>query len=212
MCAAHQAGVSGHQCVEVLQTEFKGVRVDLPHLDHHAALPQTRPGPDISLVVSVGHNDLVSRTEARGERCSEVGHQLSRAGTEHDFPDISGIDQAGHRTGALVHPSLRLTRRLVAGTELYAGGQQVIAHLVGHAPQHLRSSGIVEVGPGRVKSRKLRAYKRQMGGECVGVLNGHPSPRTRSGAAQCGASPIGAVQPERFLDLFSKLLTSRTSG
>ena len=53
----------------------------------------------------------------------------------------------------------------VARAQLHAAGEQVVAHAVGHAPQHLRTAGVVEEHPVAREGGKLGAEAVQGGGE-----------------------------------------------
>src|SRR4029079_12258636 len=69
------------------------IEVELPRLRNHSNSPnaeatlfrQLPPGIDVRVVVELGHDDLVSRSELAAQRSGEVKRQRRHVGAEYDL-------------------------------------------------------------------------------------------------------------------------------
>ena len=133
------------QPLQVGQLQRQRGGVDVPELEHRASRLQPGPAADVGLMVAVGDDDLVARPNARQQGAGQLEHQRRGGATHHHLIVVGGIDQRGDRAPSGQHACAGILRLAVAGTELHAAAEQVVAHPVGHSAQHQRAAGVVEV-------------------------------------------------------------------
>src|SRR5579862_2217692 len=54
----------GEQTVQIVRVQGTGLRIDSPFADHDTVFDETAPYAAVSLVILIGHDDLVSGTKA----------------------------------------------------------------------------------------------------------------------------------------------------
>ena len=156
---ADQPGFRRHQDFEIGQADVERRWIERPGLEDDAALAQDQPWPDIGFVIEISEDDFIARLQLAGHGGRQKPHQNRCGRAKHDLFRAGGIDETRYFSARQAHPAAGQFRYGIAGTGLDAAGQEVIGDAAGDATQHLRSAGIVEIGPVVPgQRRKLRAH------------------------------------------------------